>query len=171
MPYFPPNHPNVTSRVRLRGYDYASPGLYFLTVCIQDRSHRLGEIAADIFRPNDAGIMVERHLRTIPERFPGASLDACCLMPNHLHAIVGIGIDDPSMPSFPSVSAIMNWFKSATTVMYIRGVQSEGWPRFPKHLWLEGYHDHIIRTERDLDRIREYIESNATNWHKDSFYS
>ena len=170
MPYYPPPRPGVTSRIRLRGYDYSTPGLYFLTLCIKDRSHRLGTISQGDFHSNDAGKMLERLWITMPYRFPGANIDAWCLMPNHFHAIVGIGVEDGVQPPFPSISSIMDWFKSATTVEYIRGVRDLGWPRFHKHLWLDGYHDHIIRTEADLDRIRDYIEANAATWKHDSFY-
>jgi len=30
--------------IRLRGFDYASPGAYFMTICTHDRADVLGEI-------------------------------------------------------------------------------------------------------------------------------
>jgi REP element-mobilizing transposase RayT len=30
--------------------------------------------------------------------------------------------------------------------------------------WQERFYDHIIRNETDLDRIREYIANNPSNW-------
>jgi REP element-mobilizing transposase RayT len=168
---FPPQRAGVTSRLRLRGYDYASPGFYFLTICVNDPSHRLGTIIDDIFHPNDAGVMVERLMCSLPERYPAALLDAYCVMPNHIHRVVGLGIDAPEAPSLPSIATIMDWFKSATTVENIRGANHLGWPRFTRRLWLDGYHDHIVRNERDLNRIRSYIESNAAKWQKDGFYA
>jgi putative transposase len=161
----------VTSRRRLRGHDYSEPGLYFVTICIRDKSHRLGSITNDVFEPLPFGRCVAETWEQIPERFLGAALDEYCVMPNHFHGIVGIGIGDSDSPPYPSVPKIMDWFKSVTTVEYIRGVGSHGWPRYQKHLWLEGYHDHIIRNDRDLERIRSYIESNAVNWQKDGFYA
>lgn len=170
MPYFPPDRTGVTSRIRLRGHDYSTPGYYFITTCIYDRSHRLGTIAGDQFIPNAAGEMIDRLWHTMPGRFPGATMDTWCLMPNHFHAIVGIGVDDEHSPPLPSLSSIMNWFKSVTTVEYIRGVKEHGWPRYHKQLWLEGYNEHIVRTERDLDRVRDYIDANAANWKQDGLY-
>jgi REP element-mobilizing transposase RayT len=92
------------------------------------------------------------------------------MMPNHFHGIVGIGTEDDDQPPYPSVISVMGWFKSTTTVEYIRGVKEYGWPRYMKHLWLEGYHDRVIRSDRELERIRAYIETNAPNWQKDGFY-
>jgi hypothetical protein len=34
-------------------------------------------------------------------------------------------------------------------------------------LWQVGYHEHIVRTERDLEAIREYIRSNPIVWEGD----
>jgi putative transposase len=65
----------------------------------------------------------------------------------------------------------MDWFKSATTVEYIHGIKQHGWPRFTRRLRLDGYYDHVIRDDRDLSRIRSYIESNAANWQKDGYYA
>jgi putative transposase len=168
---FPPNRAGVTSRLRLRGHEYASSGSYFLTICINDHSQRLGTIVDDAFHPNDAGAMVERQLLSMPDRFPAALLDAYCLMPNHIHVIIGLGIDTTGAHPLPSIASIMDWFKSATTVEYIRGIKQHGWPRFNRRLWLDGYYDHVIRDDRDLSRIRSYIESNAANRQKDGFYT
>lgn len=161
----------MTSRRRLRGHNYSEPGLYFLTVCILDRTHRLGAIHQDTLCYNAAGTMIERTWLQAPQRFPGVTLDKYCVMPNHFHGILGLGVGDNGSHTSSSVAEVMNWFKSATTVEYIQGVKTLGWPRFVKHLWLEGYHDHIIRDDRDLERVRRYIESNAANWQKDGFYT
>ena len=169
MSIFPPKRPGVTSRHRLRGYDYASPGIYFLTTCINDRLHRLGTVKDHVFNANDAGLMVENLWLTMPDRFSSVHLDEYCIMPNHFHGIVRLGVDESSL-SLPSIVSIMDWFKSETTVHYIRGVIHHGWPRYHKRLWLDGYHDHIIRDERDLERIRSYILNNPANWQKDDFY-
>jgi REP element-mobilizing transposase RayT len=34
----------------------------------------------------------------------------------------------------------------------------------PVHLWHENYYEHIIRNEKELDRIREYICTNPMRW-------
>lgn len=76
---------------RLRGYNYASPGAYFVTICVQRRKKRppvlLGEIVDGEMRLNAAGRMVEAALREIPRRYPGVRLDAFVVMPDHIHVI------------------------------------------------------------------------------------
>ncbi len=39
------------------------------------------------------------------------------------------------------------------------------------HIWQGRYHDHIIRSEPDYQRIVTYIEANPQRWTADSLYS
>ena len=34
-------------------------------------------------------------------------------------------------------------------------------------LWQRGYHDRVIRNDRELAAIRQYIANNALQWHLD----
>ncbi len=64
----------------------------------------------------------------------------------------------------PSIPRILQWFKTMTTNEYIRNVKKTNWPPFPKRLWSPEYHDHIIRNEKALENIREYIRNNPLKW-------
>lgn len=37
-------------------------------------------------------------------------------------------------------------------------------------VWQRNYHEHIIRDEADLERIREYVINNPKNWQTDQFF-
>lgn len=162
----------VTSRLRLRGRDYSDPGTYFVTICVADRACRFGRVAEDMIIPNDAGEMIIRRWLEIPDRFPDVRLDAFCLMPNHFHGlmIAGRDADQPAHGNGPSLIQVVQWFKSISTVDYIREIKERGWEPFSRHLWQVGYHDHIVRGERDLARIRTYFENNPSNWRQDTFW-
>ena len=66
-----------------------------------------------------------------------------------------------------SLSDVMERFKSLTTTRYITGVRNSGWEPFRGRLWQRNYHDHIIRNEQELGRIREYIQNNPADWASD----
>ena len=51
-----------------------------------------------------------------------------------------------------------------TTNEYINGVKSGGFPPFEKRIWQRSFHDHVIRDEEDLNRVREYIQNNPLKW-------
>ena len=160
----------VTSRLRLRGHDYAQPGVYFITICTEQRLCLLGEIDNDMFTASPAGAMIAAFWAKIPNRYPHVELDGMVVMPNHVHGVLMIpgGVDDVQWPS--GISQVIQWFKSVTTVEYTRGVKQDGWPPFPKRLWQPGFHDHIVRNDRDLDRLRGYIDGNPANWARDTFH-
>lgn len=79
--------------LRLRGYDYGQPGLYFVSVCTWGREPTLGEVADGEACPNGVGTFVWRVWEGLPERFPGVEVDAFVVMPNHVHGIVFLGAD------------------------------------------------------------------------------
>ena len=61
----------------------------------------------------------------------------------------------------------ISWFKRMTTNKYIHQVKTDGWESFNKRLWQRNYYDHIIRNEKSLNKIREYISNNPENWEQD----
>lgn len=83
-------------------------------------------------------------------------------MPNHLHGIVMLGMNPGSSP--PSLSLVIGQFKSLSTAAYSRGVRAGSYPSFDRTLWQRGFHDHIIRSDRSLDELRRYIDSNPARW-------
>src|SRR5262245_39665401 len=86
MPATPP--PRFPQRKRLRLPIAYEAGIYFVTICTQDRRLMFGEVVDGEMLPNDSGRMVEATWRGLPEFIPGVSIDAFQLMPNHLHGIV-----------------------------------------------------------------------------------
>ena len=167
MHYDPDKH--YRRSIRLRGYDYASPGAYFVTMCAQDRRCLFGTIIAGELLLNDAGRMVAAIWEGLPERFPTIVLDAYVVMPDHFHAVVSIANvrDTPEQAgehSFPTLGDAVGAFKSLTTNAYIRGVREHGWPPFARRLWQRNYYEHIIRNEAASARIRAYIEANPVRW-------
>ena len=104
MPYNPDIHHRRS--IRLKGYDYSKEGLYFITICVQDRACLFGEIVgaplvdaqntdiqntdAPEMHLNDAGKMVETEWLKLPERFKNIELHEYVVMPNHFHAILEI---------------------------------------------------------------------------------
>jgi REP element-mobilizing transposase RayT len=200
MPY----NPNIHHRrsIRLKGYDYSQAGLYFVTICCQDRICRFGKIADGKMVLNDAGRMVEQWYLELTNKFPDIELGEYVIMPNHFHAIIintGASVGAhlcvrpetetephvrPDHASGEQISGeqilgehtgsplhrVVQWFKTMTTNEYIRGVKTLNWQPFNKKLWQRNYWEHIIRNERSLQNISDYIINNPDKWDKDTFY-
>src|SRR5690606_984498 len=83
---------NMNNRrsIRLQGYDYSQPGLYYLTLSTRDRLCIFGEIRNNKMVLNDIGHHAEKCWLQIPTHFPNTVLHEYIIMPNHLHGIIEI---------------------------------------------------------------------------------
>jgi len=115
MKYDPEKHHRRS--VRLKGYDYAQSGAYFITVAAQDRTCLFGEIVDGGTRLNDAGAMVERWWFELNNKFRTVETDEFVIMPNHFHGIVVIA--DGPVGADTCVSAL--WGRAHTQVCPYRG--------------------------------------------------
>jgi REP element-mobilizing transposase RayT len=74
--------------IRLKGYDYSQAGLYFITICCQDRMYRFGTVQDGEMILNDFGMIAHEEWIKLAERFPNFELDVFQIMPNHMHGII-----------------------------------------------------------------------------------
>ena len=74
--------------IRLKNYDYATAGLYFITICCQDRSHLFGKIENGVLFLNDAGRMLEKWYLELEQKFPNKKCHEMVVMSNHFHCII-----------------------------------------------------------------------------------
>lgn len=145
---------------RLKGYDYSSPGAYFITIVTKNRKCYFGDVENGKMILNEFGKIVNNYWKQIPKHFSYVILDEYIVMPNHIHGILILD-EFKTLKKRQPVGVIINQFKRIYTIT-IRLVEVNfGWhPRF---------HDHIIRSEKDLNRIRQYIIDNPKKWKSDKF--
>ena len=182
--YSHPHRPHRRS-IRLRAFDYTQQGAYFVTVCTQNRACIFGEVVNGEMRMNDFGRAAQAVWEEIPTHFPQVETDAYVVMPNHVHGIiviahanVGATHDNVGLtrvvgathasplradgPAKRSLGAIVGSYKSAVSKRVNRTRRTPGAP-----VWQRNYYDHIIRSDDDLNRIRQYILDNPAKWSKD----
>lgn len=85
-------NPNIHHRrsIRLKGYDYSQQGLYFITLCVQNRVCLFGEIENGIMVLNAFGKIAHHEWMQTAAIRKNVSLHAFVVMPNHFHAIIEI---------------------------------------------------------------------------------
>lgn len=166
--------------IRKPFHDYATPAYYFVTICIHQKRHLLGNICQGRMFLNHAGEMVSNIWQQIPQHNPGVQLHAFVVMPNHFHGIlqiVEIHDQEPTTPETDSnpygktLGLMVGSFKAITTKFYSQGVGEQRWPSYNKHLWQRGFHDHIIRDKSKFDQLVVYISENPRLWHDDCYFS
>ena len=94
-------NPKIHKRrsIRLKGYDYTQAGLYFITICCQDRVCRFGQVVKGEMVLNEIGKMVESEWLQLPERFKNIALHEYIVMPNHFHSILEIVKPSTTIPN------------------------------------------------------------------------
>jgi REP element-mobilizing transposase RayT len=182
-------HSNRRS-LRLKGYDYAQAGAYFVTICTQGRVCLFGEVEDGEMRLNEFGEMVRGCWLAIPDHFPHVALDAFVIMPNHVHGIVwivdattdavgNVGATHASpvqthaspLPSSPQPSVRPRGPQRRSIGAVVGSFKSatarcinadRKTPGTP--VWQRNYYEHVIRNEASLDGIRAYIVNNPLQW-------
>ncbi|MGB6484651.1 MAG: hypothetical protein WBE86_14285 [Candidatus Acidiferrales bacterium] len=184
---------NTSSRrsIRLGGYDYSLAAAYFFTICAIHRQSIFGRIVGDKMQCNRAGDAVWSAWRELPLRFPAVTLDAFVVMPNHVHGILFLSLPKVSVPAggaspaptktnahavrrgdpwvarrdsssrAPFLGQIVGTFKSLSAAAVNPLLHRSG------SLWQRNYYEHIVRSGKDLDAIRLYIDQNPEQWRND----
>jgi REP element-mobilizing transposase RayT len=176
-------NPDIHHRrsIRLTGYDYGSSGAYFVTVCAWRRECLFGEIEDGVMVLNDYGRIVQTEWLRSAEIRKEIALDEFIIMPNHFHGIVVIendvgatrwvahgcdNIDErathrvaPTGPVSGSIGAIIGQFKSISSRRINAFRDNPGCP-----VWQRNYYERVIRNDRELAAIREYIAANPSQW-------
>ena len=165
--------------IRLKDFDYSQVGAYFVTICTYDRECLFGQIVDEKMRSNEFGRLVAEEWSRSGKIRHEMDMDEFIVMPNHVHGIIKImgsekGVGNqrhvgatgrsplPAGPAPNSIGAFVAGFKSIATK---RINDMRGTPRVP--IWQRNYYEHVIRDEKSLNRIREYILTNPERWESD----
>ncbi len=172
MPYDPAIHHRRS--IRLKNYNYTEEGAYFLTICTNQKQLLFGGVEDGNMLLSRLGAIAFHCWQEIPNHFPHIELDLFPIMPNHIHGILWI-VESPSesQPSqYSKVAAgsipnIIRCYKAAVTKQINQLCQQKG----TSLIWQRNYYEQIIRDEKALNNIRQYILDNPLNWCDDSEYS
>jgi putative transposase len=170
--------------IRLKEYNYSSPGAYFITICTYQKECLFGEIVDGKMELNQFGKTLEFTWLDLPNHLSNIILDEFVIMPNHFHGIiiipaiepVGVGFNSgdnqgslskptPTVGNLPALPKIVHNLKSKTTRRINLQRNTPGLP-----VWQRNYYEHIIRDVPSLDKIREYILYNPMNWKNDDLF-
>lgn len=177
--------------IRLKGYDYAQEGAYYVTIVTWQREFLFGEIVNSEMMLSPYGEIVQKWWEEIPVHFLNVETGAFVIMPNHVHGIIYIldgrgtvpvpkddgentitknnkmsgvilGGETPPL-RMPTLGQIIAYFKYQST-KEMNKVENTG---TVTKFWQRNYYEHIIRNETDLQNKTDYIESNPLLWDED----
>ena len=179
--------------IRLKSYDYASGGAYFVTVCSKKKEELFGEIENKEMKLNGAGQIVKEELKRTAVAYPSIAVDEIAIMPNHVHGIIwlsAVGAQFIAPGSFRAPGFLRAPGRSEsdgegvinrdgvinhapTLGQIIRTFKASAAYRIHKagisyFAWQRNYYERIIRNEAELNAIRKYIAENPQHWDTDA---
>ncbi len=134
-----------------------------------------GKIQNGKMELNGTGNLVKNEWLRTKELRKNIDLDYFVIMPNHLHGIVIINGSefirvvethrDASLQLVRNnLSDVIRGFKGACTKNIHMNINQS-------FSWQARFYNHIIRNEKDLFRIRNYIQNNPLKWELDEHYN
>jgi len=149
--------------LRHRAWNYAGGGWYSVTICTGKHLPCFGTIDREgSMHLNHLGKIVKEEWERIPTLRKNVELDEYCVMPDHFHGIIAIENDNAGDVENLAkkdhwqagcLGAVIGRFKEQCT----KRIRGAGCPSFS---WQCSFYDHIIRNEKDLERIRTYMWQN-----------
>lgn len=112
---------------------------------------------------NATGEIAHAQWQQIAVHRSNIELDVSVLMPNHFHGLLWLNSD--TINGVASLSSVVGAYKAGVTREIRRLMQDN-----TMVVWQRSFHDHIVRTQSALDRIRAYVIENPQRWAEDKFF-
>ncbi|MCY3747660.1 MAG: transposase [Chloroflexi bacterium] len=165
----------------MQGYDYSQAGAYFVTIATRRKLCLFGAVKDGTVRLNASGQLMMETWEWLGRRYPYVELDEYVVMPNHLHGIIiltdtaesGFGLatgriagSDHSRAARSerrkSLGSLVGAFRTVATRRANLAQATEG-----RVIWQRNFYERVIRNERELGLIRQYIANNPLAWESD----
>jgi REP element-mobilizing transposase RayT len=185
--------------IRLQHHDYASNGMYYITICVYNHQNVFGRIENGKMITSPFGQIANEQWFELPKRFPYVQLDAFIVMPKHVHGVllmdycnspgiietyVGAGftpaLDNNNIPTQnnkatarlapTTIPNIIGAYKSLVLQHALQYIKTNCPDTILGKLWQRGYYDHIIRDYQAYEKITDYIANNPVKWDDDKFF-
>ena len=159
--------------LRLASFDYSQPGAYFVTLCTHNQECLFGRIADGAMQLNEPGHLVAHAWRESLAPYLAVTLDEWVLMPNHLHGILVFDEHASTAPQEITRNQRRNMLLSKCIGRFkmVSAKQVNAWRKTPgRSLWQRNYWEHVVRNDRDMQRIREYVRDNPARWELDRLF-
>lgn len=161
--------------LRLKEFDYSSENYYFVTICTGYRVKLFesrtswSNFEKEVVRTTSSPIttntdIVEKILLDLPNYYNNLIIDFYVIMPDHLHVILGFeGIitskTKPTSSRHYSLGDIVGIFKQVATKQLHKHIGVIG------SIFQPNFYEHVIRNEKSLEKIRQYILNNPIAEH------
>ena len=164
---------------RYQSFDYNSAGIYFITICTQNRRCLLSRIVGTgvLDCPQTEltryGKIADKYIRQIHDFYEHLSVEGYVIMPNHIHLLLWVRENKNTIGDGQSRTPVpTNIVRANTTCsQFVSTFKRFCNKEYGENIWQARFNDHIIRNREDYEEHVKYIYENPIRWYYDELYT
>ncbi len=168
----------------LKNYDYSKTGVYFVTICTQDRKRILSNIVGEPLaapenerldlneiseaqssfsnnyksRLTPIGKIAEEQILNLENRYNNVKIKNYVIMPDHIHLLIFLRMESGAASGSPTLHDVVRAFKSL--------MSRECKKKFGiDKMFQRSFSEHVIRNREDYEEHVKYIHENPMRWY------
>ena len=171
--------PNRKS-LRLKEYDYNTPGAYFITICTVKRRELLSKISVgtgvlDCPQPELTryGEIADKYIKQLNDFYEHWSVEKYVIMPNHIHLLLWVKENKNKTDNGQSRTPVPTNLERANNAcsQFVSTFKRFCNKEYGENIWQARFNDHIIRNRDDYEEHVKYIYENPIRWYYDELYT
>ena len=156
----------------MRGYDYSSEGIYFITACTEGKRQILSRIVGTgvpdcpQIELTKYGQIADKYIKQLNDFYNQLSVEEYVIMPNHIHLLLWVKENKDAIENGQSRTPVPTNIERANSAcsQFVSTFKRFCNKEYGTNIWQRHFYDHVIRNQRDYDEIWQYIENNPRKW-------
>jgi len=164
---------------RYQSFDYNSVGVYFITICTQNRrcilSRIVGTGVLDCPQPELTryGEIADKYIKQLNDFYEHLSVEKYVIMPNHIHLLLWLKENKNKTDNGQSRTPVPTNVERANNAcsQFVSTFKRFCNKEYGENIWQARFNDHIIRNRDDYEEHVKYIYENPIRWYYDELYT
>ena len=163
---------------RYQSFDYNSVGVYFITICTQNRRSILslvvgtGVLDCPQIELTQYGEIADKYIKQLNDFYEHLSVEKYVIMPNHIHFLLWVKENKNKTDNGQSRTPVPTNIERANSAcsQFVSTFKRFCNKEYGNNIWQKSFYDHIIRNREDYEAHVKYILENPIRWYYDELY-
>ena len=164
---------------RLKGANYNSNQVVFLTICTKERQCLLSQFVGTgvpdgpQIELTKYGQIADKYIKQLNDFYEHLSVEKYVIMPNHIHFLLWVKENKNKTDNGQSRTPVPTNIERANSVcsQFVSTFKRFCNKEYGENIWQSRFNDHIIRNRDDYEEHVKYIYENPIRWYYDELYT